>query len=129
MFAGMLILAVKFETNTKWAFITYCSVSILSMLITFNIESVMMFVLFFGYYPLLKSYIDKLRFSVARVGLKLIIYNIATITEAFLGFYIFLDGAGTREFVFSFTRFIVSLACNWALGLIVINILTPDDRK
>ncbi len=89
MLAGMLILAVKFETDTSWAFTTYCSVSILSILTTFNIESVMMFVLFFGYYPLVKGCIDKLRFSVARVGLKFLIYNIATITEVFLGFYIF----------------------------------------
>jgi hypothetical protein len=68
-------------------------------------------------------------FSIRKNGLSKVSFAIISVTAIFLGFYIFLDGAGTREFAFSFTRFVVSLACNWALGLIVINILTPDDRK
>lgn len=51
------------------------------------------------------------------------------VTAVFLGTYIFLDGAGTRPFWFGLARFAASLAANVALGFIVVDILTPDDRK
>lgn len=54
---------------------------------------------------------------------------ILTLYAIYLGIYIFLDGAGTRPFWFCATKFGVSLACNWILGLLVINTLTIDDRK
>lgn len=68
-------------------------------------------------------------FSIRKNGISKVSFAITTVTAIFLAIYIFLDGAGTREFSFSFTRFIVSLACNWVLGLIVVHILCPDDRK
>ena len=68
-------------------------------------------------------------FSIRKNGISKVSFALITVTSIFLAFYIFLDGAGTREFSFSFTRFIVSLACNWILGLIVVHILCPDDRK
>lgn len=47
----------------------------------------------------------------------------------FLGIYVFLDGAGTRQTWFNLTRMGLSLLCNYVLALIVTNILTVDDRR
>ena len=47
----------------------------------------------------------------------------------YIGLYVFLDGAGTRPLWFSLTKAGVSLACCFALSLIVMRHLMPDDRK
>ncbi len=89
MFAGMLILVVKFETDNKWALLTYFAVSILSALITFNKESVLMFIMFFGYYPLFKQSLDRIKFSPLRAVVKTVLYNSAIIGETVLVFVLF----------------------------------------
>lgn len=68
-------------------------------------------------------------FSIRKNGLVKVSSALIAATSAFLAVYIFLDGAGTRPFWFNVSRFGASLACNWLLGLIVVNILTSDDRK
>ena len=68
-------------------------------------------------------------FSIRRNGISKVSLALIISTSIFLAIHIFLDGAGTRPTWFSMTRFAVSLACNWVLGLIVVHILTPDDRK
>lgn len=69
------------------------------------------------------------RFSFRKNGITKISVAFFILLLIYLGIYIFLDGAGVRTTGFVFTRIGVSLACNMILGLIVINILTPDDRK
>lgn len=68
-------------------------------------------------------------FSIRRNGLGKVSLAMLTVSAAFLAVYIFLDGAGTRPLWFCATRFGISMVCNWILGILVINILTPDDRK
>ena len=69
------------------------------------------------------------RFSIKKNGLFKIIAVMFTALAVYLGIYVFLDGAGTRPAWFSLTRLGVSAACCMMLSLIVINILSPDDRK
>lgn len=68
-------------------------------------------------------------FSIRKNGIGKVSLALLTSTTVFLALHIFLDGAGTRPLWFCMARFGVSLLCNWLLGIIVINILTPDDRK
>lgn len=68
-------------------------------------------------------------FSIRKNGLGKVSLALITSISVFLAIHIFLDGAGTRPMWFCLTRFGASLACNWLVGLLVINILTPDDRK
>ena len=68
-------------------------------------------------------------FSIRRNGLGKVSLALISSVSVFLAIHIFLDGAGTRPMWFCLTRFGASLACNWLIGLLVINILTPDDRK
>lgn len=68
-------------------------------------------------------------FSIRRNGLGKVSLALITSVSVFLAIHIFLDGAGTRPTWFCLIRFGSSLACNWLIGLLVINILTPDDRK
>ncbi|MGN1411871.1 MAG: hypothetical protein ACI4WH_05095 [Oscillospiraceae bacterium] len=82
MISGTLMMIVKEEINTGWAFLTYASVSLLSLFITFDKESSITFIFLFGLYPILKTFFDKIRFKPIRVLTKLIYYNIF-ITIAF----------------------------------------------
>ena len=69
------------------------------------------------------------RFSVKKNGLFKIAVVMFTALIVYLGIYIFLDGAGTRPAWFNITRVSLSTICCLVLSLIVINILSPDDRK
>ena len=68
-------------------------------------------------------------FSIKKNGLFKIAVVMFTALIAYLGLYVFLDGAGTRPTWFNFTRLGLSTICCLALSFIVINILSPDDRK
>lgn len=69
------------------------------------------------------------RFSIRKNGLFKIAVVMFTALIVYLGIYVFLDGAGARPAWFTFTRIGVSTVCCLALSFIVINILSPDDRK
>lgn len=67
--------------------------------------------------------------SLQKNGISKVSAAIMTTLTVFLGIYIYLDGAGTRPAWFNLTRFGLSMVCNLILSLIVVNILTPNDRK
>lgn len=69
------------------------------------------------------------RFSFRKNGFGKIAASLLVVLSIYLAFYVILDGAGTRPTWFNFTRFGVSLICNFLLSLVVTSILTPDDRK
>lgn len=69
------------------------------------------------------------RFSLKKNGAFKISAAVFTILAIYLGVYIFLDGAGARPALFNLARFGVSAVCCMILSLIVINILSPDDRR
>lgn len=68
-------------------------------------------------------------FSIRKNGVGKISVVMAAALIIFLAIYIFLDGAGTRPFWFCISRFAASLAANLILSLVVVEVLTPDDRK
>lgn len=68
-------------------------------------------------------------FSIRKNGLAKVSLAQITASALFLAIYITLDGAGTRPMWFCISKFFVSLACCWILGVLVINILTVDDRR
>lgn len=68
-------------------------------------------------------------FSIRKNGAGKISMMAIISTLIFLAIYIYLDGAGTRPIWFNIARCGISLLCNCVLALIVINILTVDDRK
>lgn len=68
-------------------------------------------------------------FSFRKNGIGKISFILLVSLLLFMVVYIYLDGAGTRPIWFNLTRLGISLPCNYALALIVTNILTVDDRK
>lgn len=89
MFAGILMIVIISEISVGWAFLTYISVSMLSMLVTFNKESALMFIMIFGHYPMLKLYIEKLKFRPLRIIVKFVLYNVCMAAETLAVIYLF----------------------------------------
>lgn len=82
MIAGTLMMIIKVEVSTGWSFLTYTAVSMLSLFVTFDKESSVMFIFLFGLYPILKTFFDKVKLKLVRVLSKLIYYNVS-VTIAF----------------------------------------------
>lgn len=82
MVAGTLMMIVKEEVSTEWAFLTYTAVSLLSLFVTFDKESSIMFIFLFGLYPILKTMFDKIKPKFLRGFFKLLYYNVS-VTIAF----------------------------------------------
>ena len=58
-FAGFMMVVMIVEVDKNWAIATYCAVSLLSIFVTPNYEATLLFILFMGYYPILKYYLDQ----------------------------------------------------------------------
>lgn len=56
--AGLFIVFVVIEIDKKWAFGVYSTVAILGMLLVPEKEVAVMYLAFFGYYPILKAAIE-----------------------------------------------------------------------
>ena len=70
--SGILLVAILIEFNTKWAFAVYFVVSVLSFLLSGDKEAALYFVMFFGYYPILKPVVERSKLTFV---LKLLYFN------------------------------------------------------
>lgn len=86
--SGILLILVVVEIGPRWAWSVYAAVSILSLLIVPDREAAVLFLLFFGYYPILKSGIERIRSKPVRVLLKLADFNLSMIAEFYIGVYL-----------------------------------------
>lgn len=84
MIAGILIMIMTVEVNSRWAFLTYLSTSLISVIITFDKESTLFYILLFGHYPIIKKYIDLIKNKLLRIIIKALIFNTCIISISFL---------------------------------------------
>ena len=77
--AGALMVIIVVEISIKWAFVTYATVSLLSLLITPNKEAVVLFIMFLGYYPIIKSLLERKKSRAYEWILKVLGFNISII--------------------------------------------------
>lgn len=89
LFAGMLISVVAIEVSPSWAFVTYIVVSILSFFITPDKEAAIFFAALFGYYPVLKDTVDKMRSKLISLIIKLVVFDAAMILIYYLTVFVF----------------------------------------
>lgn len=79
MIAGALLLIIVVEVNASWAFLTYVAVSLLSIFVTFDKEAAIIFIIFFGHYPILKYKIEKIPAKFLKILLKFLIFNVCIV--------------------------------------------------
>ena len=83
-FAGILLIVVVIEMGTGWAWPVYIAVSVLSVLLSGDKEAAMLFVLFFGYYPILKAVFEKIQKKYLAFVLKFAVFNSSMLACFFL---------------------------------------------
>lgn len=73
--AGIVLVALVIDFGKRVAFAAYGGVALLSLIITPNKEAALLFVLFLGYYPIVKGIFEQTRSRVTEWVLKLVLFN------------------------------------------------------
>lgn len=87
--AGVLMIAVVVESNAKWALLVYIAVSIMSIFITPDREASMMFIAFFGHYPILKLFLERIKPRVLEYVLKIVCFNVCIVAAYLVIIFVF----------------------------------------
>ena len=82
--AGVLLIVAVIEIGAKWAWMIYAAVAVLSLLLAADKEAALLFVLFFGYYPVLKSFLERISNKVLSWISKFAVFNVAVVACFFL---------------------------------------------
>ncbi len=87
--SGLFIMVTVIEIDKKWALFSYFTSAVLVFLMA-EPESMLMYVCFFGYYPIIKALIEKLNKAIPEWILKMIVFYFAV----FLAYYVFAGVLG-----------------------------------
>lgn len=105
--AGLCVMVVLVETDYKWAFFSYIVSAVLIFLFG-EMESKLMYVFLFGYYPILKGIIEKINIPVLEWIIKIFVLNIAVLLVYGLLANVF--GISDQEFMKYGTVILLALA-------------------
>ncbi len=101
MLAGLLLLIVVMEVNTPWACLTYIAVGLLSLFVTYDKEAALVFILFFGHYPILHKYLNLIPGKLLRMLVKLLVFNGCMVLYFYVNVYLF----GLKDLLEAFEDF------------------------
>lgn len=87
--AGAILIIIVIEISPKWAFLVYLVVAFLALLICEK-EASILFVSFFGYYPIVKAKLERLHHRIIEWALKFLLFNGAVVLAYFVIIYLFL---------------------------------------
>lgn len=92
---GLIVFFVGEFADKKWAAGVFFTTAFLSMILLTDKEAGLTYTLFFGYYPLIKSFLEKLPKALAWI-VKLVIFNVAAVCIGVLGVVVF--GVSAEEY-------------------------------
>lgn len=85
--AGIVTMVCVIELSRGWAFGVWAATSIIGFLVVPNKEGVLLYIAFFGYYPILKGILEsKIKNRVLEYAAKLLIYNAAVFAAEYVVF-------------------------------------------
>lgn len=82
--AGLCIWTVSEQLNRKWGILAYIASAALCFMLIPEIEADLYYLFFFGYFPLIKEPLEKLRPKVLAFIVKLGVFNAAVVTAFFI---------------------------------------------
>ncbi len=110
--AGCILIPVIIECSEKYAYGVYLLVAILSFFITADREAMFIYVLFFGYYPVLYSTLSRIKSKVLAYVIKIIIFNTAAVADYFIVTFVLGIPIESIEILGDFTLIVLLLAAN-----------------
>ena len=87
--AGVMLIVIYLEFGFKWSMLVYGVISIMSVLFVSDKEAALFFLLLFGYYPVVKSFIERIKSKIVQYIIKLAIFNAAAVSVYFLMLFVF----------------------------------------
>ena len=90
MITGALLMVLVVEFSKGFASVIYIAVSILSLLILGNKEPAVMYLMFFGYYPIIKSILEKHLKKISCWIVKYLVFNLSMVASYFVVTKIFM---------------------------------------
>ncbi len=115
--ASVFLMPVVIECGKRWALAVYAAVSLLALLIVSDMEARLLFVFFFGYYPIIKSWAEQ-RHRAVEWLCKLGIFNAAVVLA-----YTVLSAVGFSLAVFSIPGVALPLGVFLAAFLLAGNVI------
>jgi len=88
-FAGFVIWSVRARTSAKHALLAFAATSILAAFLVPEIEGKIYFMFFFGYYPILREAIHRIKSKLAQFAIKFAVFNAAAVSSFWLVVYVF----------------------------------------
>ncbi|MBQ7288493.1 MAG: hypothetical protein IJW78_02080 [Clostridia bacterium] len=85
--AGVFMMIIALELSPKWAYASYAVSSLLIFLLAEN-EAKLLYILFFGLYPIAKGNIEGLRRPVLEYIFKFLLFNAAMLLELLASVYL-----------------------------------------
>ncbi len=77
--SGIFIWTISEQINSKWALLSFAACSLLSLFLIPEPEAIAFFVSFFGYYPIIRDRILRLKHKLFHILFKFILFNIAIV--------------------------------------------------
>ena len=96
---GLLLTLIVIEIGKKWALLVYIAVSVLSLLFVAEKEAAIIYVAFFGYYPILKPILENIKLRPIEWMLKFLIFNVSVVSA----YYVLINFFGIKISSESFT--------------------------
>ncbi len=87
--ASMLVMFAVVEMGKKWALAVFASTSVIGLLLVPNKEAVILYVAFFGYYPILKAILESRKKRLVEYVIKFAVFNISMVGAYLFMIYIF----------------------------------------
>ena len=87
-FAGMLFVPVALECGTRYGILSYIATAFLAIFLTPDPEAKCLFVLFFGYYPLVHLRLQLCRCRWLIWIVKIVLFNITALADFYLLTYV-----------------------------------------
>ncbi len=112
MITGALLMMLVVEFGVGFAVAIYAAVSIISLLLLGNKEAAIMYVAFFGYYPIVKSIFEKHFKGITCWIIKYLIFNFAMILSYFVVTKIFMISLEDIECISKLGLLLLLLAGN-----------------
>lgn len=86
--AGVFAIVIVVEMNVGWAFAAFAVTAGISALIVPDKSAVLLYILFFGYYPILKALIERIKIKVVAYLIKFAVFNAAIIGTYYLAIWL-----------------------------------------
>ena len=81
--ASIIIMVCLIEFDEKWALLCYLA-SLLPVILLAENESKILYIAFFGYYPVLKALCERINLAAVRWAVKLVVFNAVVVLTYFI---------------------------------------------